>query len=201
MLNVSHVLERNNIRTSHVIHAVADIGAKVRDSADPLYTASKLFNDILNVPVKFTDEVNARTAVKHMIRDVLTYKCIIDNDDIPDIIEQAMEYADGYCADPFNSYLWSKPDNNLNNTKNVVPVQQVVEGINLKVAVNKKGKIQKGGKAPLATEMYQKYVIDAEVPLTRKEFIALLIDKLNMTEMGASTYHYNCKKSAAQSLS
>ena len=53
MLDVSHVLDRNNIRTSNVIFAVADIAEKVRDSADPLYTATKLYNDILSVPVTY----------------------------------------------------------------------------------------------------------------------------------------------------
>lgn len=195
MLNVSHVLERNDIRSWNATHAVGDIAAKVKDSTDPLYMATKLFNDILSVPVTFTDAVHARIAAKHMIKDVLTYKCVIDNDDVADIIEQAIEYADGYCADPTNSYLWSQPDSDTAPTQVTV---QVVEGIDIKVAVREDGKIKKGGKQVLANEMYQQYVIEAEKPLTNQEFIALLVDKLAMTPLGASTYCYNCRKAAGK---
>ena len=190
MLDVSHVLDRNNIRTSNVIFAVADIAEKVRDSADPLYTATKLYNDILSVPVTFKDAILARLACKHMIRDVLTYKCVIDNDDVSEIVDQSIEYADEFRKDPANAYLWASPD------LEPISTLKVVEGIDMKLKVNENGKIRKGGKGPAALELYQKHVTDAEVPLNRQQFIALLVEQLEMTEMGASTYHYNCKKAA-----
>lgn len=190
MLNVSHVLDRNQIRTWNVTHAVADIGAKVNDSSDPLYTATKLFNDILNVPVKFTDTIHARIAVKHMIRDVLTYKCLIDEDDIQSIIDQAIEYANEFCDDPSNSYLWTHSD----NESVIKPTIQVVEGIEMKVAVRDDGKIKKGGKQLLAAELYDKFIKLSTTPLSNKEFVQVLCDKLDMTKQGATTYAYNLRK-------
>ena len=191
MLNVSHVLDRNNIRSWNITHAVGDIAAKVNDSNDPLYMATKLFNDILSVSVTFTDAVHARIAAKHMIKDVLTYKCVIDNDDVSDIIEQAIEYADSYCADPANSYLWSQPDSDTSQVRETV---QVVEGIDMKVAVRDDGKIKKGGKQLLAAELYAKFVLNATAPVSNQEFVQILIDSLDMTKPGATTYAYNLRK-------
>lgn len=191
MLNVSHVLDRNGIRSWNTTHAVADISAKVNDASDPIHMATKLFWDILSAPVKFTDAVQARIAAKHMIRDVLTYKCVIDNDDVPDIIDQALEYADGFCADPQNSYLWSQPDS---ETAPIQVTAQVVKDIDIKVAIRDDGKIKKGGKQILAAQMYQQYVLDAEVPLTNQEFIAVLMKELDMKKLGATTYAYNLRK-------
>jgi hypothetical protein len=37
-------------------------------------------------------------------------------------------------------------------------------------------------------------VVDAEVPLTNQGFIKLLMDELDMSKAGATTYSYNCKK-------
>lgn len=196
MLDVSHVLDRNNIRTSNVIFAIADIAEKVRYADDPLYTATKLYNDILSVPVVFKDAILARIACKHMIRDVLTYKCIIDNDDVSEIVDQSLEYANEFRKESCNAYLWATPEE-----LQPITTSKVIEGIDMKLKVNENGKIRKGGKGPATLELYQKFVIDAEVPLNRQQFIALLMEQLEMTEMGASTYHYNCKKSAAQSLS
>ena len=59
MLNVSHVLDRLNIRTSNVQFAVADISNRVRSSSDPLYEATKVFDAILSVPVVFQNDVQA----------------------------------------------------------------------------------------------------------------------------------------------
>lgn len=190
MLLVQHTLERLNIHTSIVTHAVTDIAKLVNDSTDPLYTASKLFNDILSVPVRFTDNIHARIAAKHMIKDVLTYHCKIDNDDVQDIITEAISYADEYCANPDNSYLWSKPD-----LDNVTPILvQEVKGTDMKVVVNTSGKIKKGQKQVIAAELYAQYVLNAAVPMTNTEFKQVLIDKLDMTPLGASTYCYNLRK-------
>jgi len=179
-----------NIRTTNVIFAVADMSDLVRDSSDPLYTATKVFNDILSVAVPFKDKVHARIASKHMIRDILTYKCNIDNDDIPDIIDAAIEYADEFCNNPANSYLWSQPDED----KITSDVAQSVAGCEQKVVLREDGKIKKGGKQILAAELYDTFIKLSTEPLSNQEFIKMLMDKLDMTKPGATTYAYNLRK-------
>lgn len=196
MLEVSHVLDRLNIRRTSVPFAVADVAVRVADSSDPLYAATKLFNDILSVTVPFKDAVHARIASKHMIRDVLTYKCKIDNDDVQDIVDEAIEYADGFCANPANSYLWSQPDEDKVSTE----IAQTVIGCEQKVVLREDGKIKKGGKQVLAAELYDKHVKNAVEPISNTVFIQLLIDTLDMTKPGATTYAYNCRKAHKMEL-
>lgn len=190
MLEVSHVLDRLRIRRSHIAHAVEDIGIIVQDSRDPIYTASHLFDRILSVPVKFTDKVHARIACKSMIRDVILYKCSIDNDDVEDIVKDAIEYATNFQNNPNNSYLWTKPDEDDESSENI----QSVAGCEQKVAIREDGKIKKGGKQVLAAELYDTHIKNNETPISNKEFIALLMSSLDMTQQGATTYAYNCRK-------
>jgi hypothetical protein len=191
MLDTNHVFQRTNIRTESVIFAVADTANLIMEASSPVHTASKLFMDVLSVQIKFDDVVFARIAAKHMVKDVVISGCVIDPDDVDMIVEQALEYATTFCADAANSYLWSKPD----DEGSLVPQQvTAIEGIELQVAVNDNGKIKKGGKALLAAELFQTYVLDAEVPLTNIELVAMLMEKLDMTKAGATTYGYNCRK-------
>lgn len=190
MLEVSHVLDRLKIRRSHITFAVQDIGLLVQESKDPIYTASHLFNQILSVPVRFDDKVHARIAVKSMIRDVMLYKCSIDNDDVQDIVSDAITYADNYRADPKNSYLWAKPDED----EDVVQEVQTIAGCEQKVAVREDGKIKKGGKQILAAELYNTHIKNNPTPMSNKEYIQLLMSTLDMTINGATTYAYNQRK-------
>lgn len=68
----------------------------------------------------------------------------------------------------------------------------VVEGLDVKVAVNKEGKIKRGGKKDIVIQLYVEKVRDAEVPMERAEFKKILMDQLGMTKMGSQTYVYNC---------
>lgn len=190
MLNVKSMLDRYNIRYTNKVFAVADISERVMGAVDPCYMATKIFNDLLNIPVPFKDPVHARTAAKHMVRDIITCNCQLDEEDIADIIEAAIEYADQFCADSTNSYLWAQPD----ETKVDIPTIQLIEGIDVKVAIREDGKIKKGGKQVLAAELYDKFIKLAIEPLSNQLFIQLLIDKLDMTKQGATTYAYNLRK-------
>lgn len=190
MLEVSHVLDRLKIRRSHITFAVEDIGSLVQDSKNPTYTASHLFNQILSVPVKFDDKVHARIAAKSMIRDVMLYHCSIDNDDIADIVSDALEYATRFCNNPNNSYLWSKPDEDEDAVQEV----QTIAGCEQKVAVREDGKIKKGGKQILAAELYDTHIKNNPTPMSNKDYIQLLITTLDMTLAGATTYAYNQRK-------
>ena len=190
MLNVEHVLLRNNIRMTNIAFAVADASNLVRYSTDPLYTATKLFNDVLSVAVVFKEAVHARIACKHMIRDVLVYKCKIDNDDIPDIVEDAVDYAEKFCAKPNNQYLLATPEVKIS----VVETAQVVDGIERKVAVNTNGSIKRGGKQILAADLYDKFIKNSTTPMSNKEFIQKLMDELDTTKLGANTYAYKLRK-------
>lgn len=189
MLDTSHVLDRLNIRRNSAVQGCQDVGNMIRDAVDPLYAAHKLFQDVLSVDVRFDDDVFARVAAKAMINEVISAGCIIDDAQL--FVDEAKEYATNFCADPKWSFLWAQPESEA-STK-VEQTVRVVDDIDIKVAVKADGKIKKGGKQVLAFEMYKQHVVEADVPLSNQEFIALIMDKLDMTKAGATTYAYNAK--------
>lgn len=83
-----------------------------------------------------------------------------------------------------------------------------VEGVQVQVEVKADGKIKKGGKTVIAEAMYMQFLADKaarnEGPLSsdNQAFIKILMDKLEMSKAGASTFGFNCrKKFAAQANS
>ena len=190
MLNVSPVLKHMNISTTSRAMATSEVGDLIRGSAIPTETARMFVNDVLSLPVKFDEPIYAGLVCKHIVKFVIDNECVIDIDSVDEILENAQVYATDYCNNPANSYMWAELDETIDSKAGHVTV---ATGIETKVAVKADGKIKKGGKQILAAEMYQKFVIDAEVPLTSREFKDLLIKELDMTPAGASTYEYNCK--------
>jgi hypothetical protein len=191
MLNVSIVLDRMQIRRSNVVFAVADTANYVSNAVNPIAAAQKIFKDVINVDVTFKDAVFARMAAKCLINNVIHFDCILDEDIVPfqKMADSAIKYAETFVADPKNSYLWAQPsEESIQNT----PVQ-FVEGIDCKVVVNENGGLKKGGKKVLSFELYDKHILKAPVPSTRKEFISILVEQLGLTVQAASTYHYNLK--------
>ena len=188
MLDTTHVLDRLQIRRTSSVQGCQDVGNLIRDAVDPLYASHKLFNDVLSVDLRFSESVYARIMCKAMIQEVINKKCIVD--DPNQIVQTAEEYTKAFCANPDNSHLWATLDES--EVRDVVV--RVVESVDMKVAVNTNGKIKKGGKEPLARELYRINVIESTTPLTNQEFISLLMKELDMSKPGATTYRYNCMK-------
>lgn len=194
MLDVSHVLDRLQIRRNSALQGCQDVGNLIRDAANPCQEARLVFSMVLSKSVIFNDDVHARVAAKAMIREVISAGCVIDDAQL--FVDEALEYADQFCEDPKWSFLWARPESET--AIKVEQTVQVVDDIDIKVAVKADGKIKKGGKQVLAFEMYKQHVVEAEVPLTNQQFIALIMDKLDMTKPGATTYAYNAKNKFAK---
>ena len=188
--DITNIVDKLNIRRSSIVHAVNDVADRVRNATNPCSEASYLFKLFVDKNIKFDDAVFARTATKSLMKEAYSANFIIDDAQL--FVDEAMEYAGKFCADPQWSFLWSQPDSD-NAIKPIVETVQVVDNIDIKVAVKADGKIKKGGKQLLAVEMYKQSVVDAEVPLSNQEFIALIMEKLDMSKAGATTYAYNCK--------
>ena len=192
MLDTTHVFDRLRIDHRSAVIACQETANIIRDSATPLTTASKLFNDFLSLDVRFDDEVYARIACKSMVQQIVDNGNIVDDPQV--VLDNANVYAKTFCENPKWSYLWSKPENVTTATSSVQV--QVVKELDTKVAVKADGSIKKGGKQILAQELYMKHVVDATTPLTNVEFIALIMKELDMSLAGARTYAYNCKKAS-----
>lgn len=189
MLDTTHVFDRLRIDHRSSVIACQEVGNLIRDSATPLTTSSKLFNDFLSLDVRFDDEVYARIACKSMVKQIVDAKNIVDDPQV--ILDNANVYAKSFCEDPKWSYLWSRPES-VTVTADVQV--QVVKELDTKVAVKESGEIKKGGKQVLNLELYKKLVVDAEVPLTNVQYIERIMKDLGMSLAGARTYAYNARK-------
>lgn len=188
-MNVQGQLAKLKVDTSSVVIATSEVGEMMRSSPNPLQLASRFFDEVLLANIRFEEDIFARMAVKKMV--ALVIDSGMEVDDAEPIITQSLDYAKEYCDNPDHSYMWSKADDDSNE---VVSGVAVATGIETKVALKSDGKIKKGGKSVLCEEMYKKFVVEAEQPLSTKEFMALLIKELDMTTPGARTYLYNMKK-------
>lgn len=190
MLDTSHVLDRLGINRVSVIQGTQDVANRIRDASDACAEARRIYQQILSKDVIFRDAVQARVAAKALIREVISAGCEIDDAQL--FVDESLEYANEFCADPAWSFLWAQPESE--STIKVENTVQVVEDIDIKVAVKEDGKIKKGGKQVLAFEMYKQYVVEADQPLTNQQFISLIMDKLGMSKAGSTTYAYNAAK-------
>ena len=185
---VQGALNHLKISSHSFVAAVQDVGDLVRSSSDPTRTASNIFKQVLDVDINFhQDPVLARVTCSKMIEQVVKAGCQID--DVPSLVSISKEYAEQFCDK--HPYLYSKKEVPTTPTSTI---KQVVQDVDVKVAVNSDGSIKKGGKQQLAVEMYKKYVTENEKPLTNQQFIAVLMKELEMSKAGATTYAYNCKK-------
>lgn len=193
MLNVSSALMKMGINHKSVIQGTQDVGNRLRDSVDQCAESRKIFQTLLDRDVVFDDDVYARICTKALIREVISAGCDVDEPDL--FIEEAREYAITFCADPKWSFLWANPDNEVSSIK-IERTAQVVDDIDIKVAVHEDGKIKKGGKTVLSQALFDKHVLNTTTPLTGPEFIALLMKELDFSKAGATTYNFNLRKAA-----
>lgn len=189
MLNVTHVLEHIGIDMRSVSRAIQDASSIVRESPNPLHAARKMFQDVLSVEERFEDEVYARVCCAKMIELVVRANGEVADELV--MVASARSYAKQFCDDPKHSYLWARSETPTTVATTSI---QVVNGIDVKVAVKADGKIKKGGKQILALELYKKKVLEATAPLNNQQFIALLMKELDMSKAGATTYSFNLKR-------
>lgn len=189
MLNVIKELEVHyDIPTSSMSGAVQKVRSLVENSMLPCNTASQLILDLTGVMVTFDDPTKARITAQIVVESVLKERGILDNQE--ELVHQAVDRATRFREDPSHAWFYAAE---VAQAK-VENVQQVVEGVELKVAVTSEGKIKKGGKQVLAAELYKLHVLEADTALSNQEFIALLMKELQMSKAGATTYAYTVRK-------
>lgn len=191
-MNVQHVLAKHRISTRSDLQLASELGQFVRNSAVPEIAASSLVSELLGRTVRFNEPVYAGVFVKALGLELRSVDFEVDDADA--FIESATDYAVNFCNDPKWSFLFVQPEYDDRPKVAESAKVQVVEGIDIKVAVKADGSIKKGGKEPLAFALYEQHVVKAEVPLTNQQYIALIMKELDMTKAGATTYAYNARK-------
>lgn len=195
MLDVTPFLEQQRIPMFSTTMAVTVVGDMLRDAGSSISAGRQFLNKVLDVNVSFPNEVYARVATKYVVKELVDNCGLVE--DVNQLVQQAHDYAKTYCADSKNSYLFARPDDPTKTVHTNTHIEQVTDLVETKVAVHSDtGKIKKGGKQQLAVDLYKKHVTDMPEgqKMSNKDFKKLLMDELDMTEQGASTYAYNVRK-------
>lgn len=180
MLNTEQVLIRLNIDPQSVIRAVQQVRQLIEGSKNPLGAAKAMFDNLTrDTPFTYTDANEARMIVARLVQDAIKLGEQYDPDDA---LRRAAQWIANYrVTDP---WAFAKPDNSTVITETVTRHDVAVE-------VKEDGKLKKGGKQMLAQALYAK-----NPGLDNKALIQLFMKELDMSEAGARTYVYNCKKAA-----
>jgi hypothetical protein len=186
MISAKAALIHHGFDIESPVHAIQQVRTQVGDAKRPLDEAAKIIFNIIGATVKFTDVKTALHVTQHI---VLTY---VTNESYDEelAMSEAMKKANSMRTSKDTEWCFAKPDA---ATRAGETTASVIDGIETQVAVNKDGSIKKGGKQVLATEMYKKYVLEAEAPITSKAFVAMLVSQVGMSKSGASTYSYNMR--------
>lgn len=197
-MSAQQALLSRHISTRSTVQMCSELGQFIRNSPIPERAASSLVREMLGLNVTFNDPVYAGVAVKALAVELFSVNFVVDEP--KEFLESALEYATQFKNDPQWSFLWAQPEDDEMSSKVDDSKVQVVEGLDVKVAVKANGKIKKGGKQILALELYKKHVVDATSPLNNQQFISLIMKELDMTKAGATTYAYNCGKARKEGL-
>jgi hypothetical protein len=170
-----------------IAQIVQSIREKIEGSAQPVVTANAIIEDIIGTSQAITDVRVARVVAQRLA--VKCHEAGYHIVHVHEMVEEAVEYANKYTNDPSKQWMWTSEDQAASSE-----LKSEVKGVDVQVAVDSTGKIKKGGKQVLVLELYKKHVLEAETPMTNKEFIEVVMSDLQMSKAGASTYAWNARK-------
>lgn len=176
-MDIKHVLTRLNIDTDSDAKAVQDVRALVEGSENPLGAAKVLFTNLADpdTDFNFTDSNEARLTVACMVVDALKFG---DQYDANAALKRAAEWIVRHREK--NPWCFAKPE---------VSTTETQERGGVHVEVKTDGSLKKGSKQILAKALFE-----SNPTLNNAELIKLFVKELDMSEAGARTYVYNCRK-------
>lgn len=180
MLNTEQILTRLDIDPHSHIKAVQDVRTVIEGSTNPLGAARALFQSLVpeGTEFKFTDVNEARLTVAHLVQDAIL---LGERYDPNQTLVKAAQWIVRHREN--NPWAFAKPEG-----YSTVATETVIKH-DVQVQVKEDGNLKKGGKQLLAQALYAK-----NSSMDNKALVQLFMKELNMSEAGARTYVYNCKK-------
>ncbi len=179
-MNTEQVLTRLNIDHTSRIIAVQQVRNLIEGSVNPLAAAKVLFTNLAapDVEFKFTDANEARLTVALLVDNAIL---LGEQYDPEAALKRAAEWIVRHKE--VNPWSFWKPDSGISTET------QHREGVNVEVKTD--GTLKKGSKQILAAALFEK-----DPTLSYADMIKLFVKELDMSEAGARTYVYNCRKAA-----
>jgi hypothetical protein len=180
-MNTDEVLKRLNLDSPlGESKVVQNIREQIEGSPNPLSAAKVLFSNFTlpEQEFNFTDANEARLTIVCLVVDAMK---LGEQYDPTEALKRSVEWIANHKEK--NPWSFIKPESGI-ETETVHR-----EGVNVEVKTD--GKLKKGSKQILAKAIFEK-----DPSLSNKDMIKLFVKELNMTEAGARTYVYNCRKDA-----
>lgn len=177
-MNTEQVLTRLHIDPFSRAKAVQDVRQLIEGSANPLAAAKVIFTNLTtpDTEFNFTDANEARLTVALLVENAIK---LGEQYDPTDALKRAAEWIVNHKLN--NPWSFVKPETTI------VTETQTQHGVNVEVKLD--GKLKKGSKQILAKALF-----DTNPTLNNAELIKLFVKELDMSEAGARTYVYNCRK-------
>lgn len=183
-----------NIRTNTIAGAVQDVRKLVENgTTTPIADASSFLESVFCLKdVQFATNIEARVVTQAMVIATIEQHCVIG--DAVALLQQARDKCVAHMTNP--TMQWAFKQDAIKAEEEDAPME--FAGVIANVSIKADGTLKKGGKSKVAEALYQEKVLDAAknggIPLTNQEFVQLLVDKVDMTKSGATTYAYAVRK-------
>lgn len=177
-MNTEQVLVRLNLDFNSPNTAVQQVRAQIEGSPNPLGAAKVLFSNFAapDAEFNFTDANEARLTVAFLVENAIK---LGEQYDPTDALKRAAVWLVNHRQE--RPWCFAKPETTVSTET------QNREGVNVEVKAD--GNLKKGGKQILAKAIFEK-----DPSLSNADMIKLFVKELNMSEAGARTYVYNCRK-------
>ena len=203
MINTQIAFERLGFSTSSTTKAVQQVREHLEQSVDGITNcAIDLITKMTGVSVSITDfkkEGATPDVWAITVAQAIVEYCVLQQHNIePDLLfNHAWERANAYISKKSNQWMFSYA------VEAIAQTESKVEGVAVQVEVKSDGKIKKGGKSVMTEALYKKFLDEKkarnEGPLAsdNQAFIKILMDQLDMSKAGASTFAFNIRKKFA----
>lgn len=188
MLNVKGQLEHLKLNMDSPLQSMQIVRDRINGAADPKKFAQEFIKQLVGLERKYEEPVVARMVAMGVVEQAVRLQGEISDPETFVLSQEARAKALRENKELAWMFVQAERDVQAENL-------QSIAGSEIKVAIKDNGKIKKGGKQVLATELYKTHVLNStSKPLTNQEFIALLVKELGMSKSGATTYAYNVKR-------
>lgn len=188
MLNVKGQLERMNLCLHSPLLSMQLMRDRIDNAADPRTFAIDVIEQLTGIKKVYENALDAKLIAMGVVEK--TVKAEGEIADPEEMLMKIENHVKSMRENPTMSWMFAVEEKRAREQN----LQNVIEGVDVKVAIKDNGKIKKGGKQVLLEALYRKHVLEAATPATNQEFIAILMKELNMSKAGATTYAYNAKK-------
>lgn len=181
-MNTEQVLTRLKLDPISPNTAVQQVRVQIEGSPNPLGAARILFSNFTapDEEFNFTDANEARLVVAFLVENAIK---LGEQYDPNDALKRAAKWLVNHKME--RPWSFAKAETSVS----VSTETQLREGVNIEVKAD--GKLKKGSKQILAKALF-----DKDPSLSNADMIKLFVKELNMSEAGARTYVYNCRKGA-----